>query len=75
MEELRKAVAQLSRAVFGDPDDPKAKPGIVHELARMEAELKRSNEILEKIQANLSKLIWIIIGAVVVALLKLVLTN
>lgn len=73
MDELRREVNTIKKAVFGDTENPKDMPGIVNEIASLERRLEVTNDILKQIQGTISKLMWAVITAVVAALLKLVL--
>lgn len=64
----------MMRAIYGDPDNPKATPGIVHEIRALESELGRTNELLNGIRDGIQRLMWIMIaswvGAVATFFLK-----
>jgi len=72
MEEIKATLKQVSRAVFGNPDDPKKQPGILRELADVEAAVKVTNATLSEMRGDQKKLLWIVVTAVVVAVLKMV---
>jgi len=72
MEEIKATLKQVSRAVFGNPDDPKKQPGILRELADVEAAVKITNATLSEMRGDQKKLLWIVVTAVVVAVLKMV---
>jgi hypothetical protein len=72
MEEIRATLQQVSRAVFGNPNDYKKQPGILRELADLESAVKITNETLSEMRHDQKKLLWIVVAAVVVALLKMV---
>jgi hypothetical protein len=72
MEEIKATLQQVSRAVFGNPDDPKKQPGILRELADVEAAVKITNATLSEMRGDQKKLLWIVVTAVVVAVLKMV---
>lgn len=73
MDELKREVNSIKRAVFGDPENPKDMPGIINEIPSLERRLEVTNDILKQIQGTISKLMWTVITAVLAALLKLVL--
>jgi len=72
MEEIKATLKQVSRAVFGNPDDPKKQPGILRELADVEAAVRVTNATLSEMRGDQKKLLWIVVTAVVVAVLKMV---
>jgi len=72
MEEIKATLQQVSRAVFGNPYDPKKQPGILRELADVEAAVKVTNATLSEMRGDQKKLLWIVVTAVVVAVLKMV---
>jgi hypothetical protein len=72
MEEIRATLYQVSRAVFGNPNDYKKQPGILRELADLDSALKITNATLSEMRRDQKKLIWIVVTAFVVALLQMV---
>lgn len=72
MEEIKDIVRKLSRAVFGDPENPRGRPGIVAELATLEGQVQRVNQNLERLHRVLWAIAAAIITGVGAAVLKLV---
>ena len=72
MEEIKDIVRQLSRAVFGDPENPRGRPGIVAELATLEGQVQRVNTNLERLHKALWAIAAAILTGVGAAILKLV---
>ena len=61
-------ITRLENAIWGKDDHG----GVIGKVMQIENELEHMNATLSAINANLSKIVWIIIGAVVVAILGLV---
>jgi len=72
MEEIKSTLQQVSRAVFGNPDDYKKQPGMLRELAELESAVKITNATLSEMRGDQKKLLWIVVADVVVAVLKMV---
>ena len=70
MEEIKESLRQVSRAVFGNPDDPKKQPGIMRELADVESAVRITNETLSEMRRDQKKLLWLVLTALVGALCK-----
>ncbi len=73
MSEINERVEHLENAVFGDRSDFDARPGIISEIRRMADEQKRSGELLSDVRDSLKRLNWMVLTAVVSALLAVVL--
>lgn len=56
-----KRIDELEKAVFGDREDMKKKPGIVFELAR-------TNDLLTELNATVRRINWLIITSVITGL-------
>jgi hypothetical protein len=48
-EELKREVRQLKKAVFGDMENPKENPGVIAELAQMNATLLELRDSMRKV--------------------------
>lgn len=57
-----KRIDELEKAVFGDREDMKKKPGIVFELAR-------TNDLLTELNATVRRINWLIITSVITGLM------
>ena len=62
-------LARLETAIFGDGA---ANPGVLSQLGQLKLELAHTNRTLESINAHIAKGIWILLTAVIVALISLV---
>lgn len=62
-ETMSDEVRAVSAAVFGDRHNPNERPGIVHEVR----ELRKS---VTAIQESINKLMWLIVGGIVAAVLS-----
>lgn len=62
-------LARLETAIFGDGA---ANPGVLSQLGQLKLELAHTNRTLESINSHIAKMVWVIIGAVLVALLSLI---
>lgn len=62
-ETMSDEVRAVSAAVFGDHHNPNERPGIVHEVR----ELRKS---VTAIQESINKLMWLIVGGIVTAVLS-----
>lgn len=60
---------RLELAIFGDGVN---NPGVLSQLGQLKLELAHTNRTLESINAHIAKGIWILLTAVIVALLSLV---
>lgn len=72
MDEIKDIVRQLKKAVFGDPENPRGRPGIVAELATLEGQVQRVNVNLERLHRVLLAIAATILAGVGAAVLKLV---
>lgn len=72
MDTLKADVNRLMKATFGDPDNPRDVPGIIHDLRHLDSRQKRTNEILDEMKTDVKKVVWLILIAVIGAALKLV---
>ena len=70
MEELKGDVRALKTAVYGDPNDARRKPGLIAEISHLEFQMTAANETLNEIRAGIRKLVWLVVSAVVIALIK-----
>lgn len=73
MEEIKKQLRQLNAAVFGNAEDPKRQPGILMELAHLDSAIKHATNTLEGLRSDIRKGMWIIVGAVLTAIVASVL--
>ena len=64
-DELRGRVDNLDRAVFGDRQNPKETPGVISELAQM-------NAILLDMRDSMRRINWTLITAFITALCLIV---
>lgn len=64
-QELHEKVNRHDRALFGDPDNLKDYPGLMHEQ-------RRTNELLEQIVGSIEWIKRLALGAIVSAILALV---
>lgn len=71
MDGLKADISIMKAALFGDPADPKHKPGLVNEVSRLEMKLDQTNGTLEGIRKDLRWATLIVVGAVITGLLKL----
>lgn len=67
-ETMSDEVRAVSAAVFGDRHNPNERPGIVHEVR----ELRKS---VTAIQESINKLMWLIVGGIVAAVLSQILKH
>jgi hypothetical protein len=65
MEELKIDVRLLKNAVFGDPANPRASPGLLHEVATAAKEL-------HEIRVALQRGVWIVLTAVIGGVMAIV---
>ena len=72
MEEIKASLQQVSRAVFGNPEDYKKQPGMLRELSELESAVKITNATLSEMRSDQKKLLWLVVTAFVVAVLKMV---
>lgn len=72
-ETLEKTVSRLDKAVFGDRDNPNETPGLLADQRSMRAEQARTNEILTELRKDVKKVQWVILLAVLSAVVNVVL--
>ena len=71
-DELKDDVNALKKAVFGDIENPKETPGVVHELTAMNSTITQIGATLTDIKQTLARINWIILAAFISALVALV---
>jgi hypothetical protein len=69
MAETKVEVDLLSKAVFGDPADLRARPGMVAEQVKTNAALAQQNEILTGFRKDFRKAAWMLVGLMLVGLM------
>ena len=75
MEEVKRQLRQLNSAVFGNPDDPHKQPGLLMEISHLDHNVKAANETLRGMRGDIRKGVWIVLAAVLSAVLALVLKH
>lgn len=73
MEEIKDGLRRLNQAVFGDPERPKEKPGLLMETAMIEKAVQENTQCLEGLRGDLRKGVWLVISTVLLAILASVL--
>jgi hypothetical protein len=62
-------IDRLETAIFGDGG---SNPGVLAKLGRIEAEFAHTNRTLESINAHIARGLWILVTAILVAILSLI---
>ncbi len=70
MSDAADRLERLEMAIFGDGG---SNMGVLAKLGKIEIELAHTNRTLESINGHIAKIVWIILGAVIVAMMGLVL--
>lgn len=70
LSRLESSTNRLETAIFGDGAN---NPGVLTELGKIKIELAHTNRSLDSIERHIAKMVWIILGAVLVAVLSLIL--
>lgn len=73
MEEIKRQLRQLNSAVFGNPEDPKRQPGILMELSHLDTAITAITTTLEGLRSDIRRVMWIIVSAVIVAVVASIL--
>lgn len=71
--DLQSRVDRHERALFGDPDNPDDRPGLIHQFRTMSTEQQRTNTLLEEIRGGIRKIVWVVIIALLGAALSFLL--
>lgn len=72
-DDIREKVDAHQIAIFGDPRNMKASPGIINEQARMSQVQERTNEILSELRNAVLWINRIIVTGFITALIAIVL--
>ena len=65
---LNPKLCEVHKAVFGEH----GKGGLIDDVEKMELTMSSIDERLEKIESGINKVLWVILAAVLAAVLKLV---
>ena len=71
-EQLAETVRNHDVLLLGDPKNPRERPGLVHEFDLLVKEQKTTNEILQSLRSELKRMVRLVLGAFVTALLAMV---
>lgn len=75
MEDLRKRIDTVYRAIFGDPENTHGTPGIIAEIERMDSRIKTTNEILTDLRTDIKKLGFMFAAGIITAIMAMILKH
>lgn len=74
LDEMQESQVKVFKALFGDFEDMRSRPGVLHELRSLEKEQKTTNEKLDTIIGTFRKLVMLLIGAIITGIVTIVVT-